>query len=300
MMSAHRIWIVLVVGMIAVDPARAEDSKERQPESRRRKISTDPSAADRPKPTGPQMGAWVYIYQIHSSDAQLPIPATYVATLDDTTGPTRQRQEDPVLVLVDPTTHPMNFGVILPEMGRTTTIGGTPFELKQTWGIPRLPQVPTDKQNPEWTRLASYVWLTHGGEEKRTTLRKETPTSEQQPDDGLAVSTQAREGLDFAILPVQANENAVAVQFKLMIARTYLTPANLVELSEFSPSLIVRNDFNIEMSLVLPHNRCAVIKIPSPQEDHPIFAFVRVWVLTDDDIYRQAAPLATPPRPGEE
>ena len=73
-----RIWLLCLAGMVAVDAATADEPETDEPErARKPRVLHRNAAVNRPRPRGPQLGVWMYSYQIHSADAELPIPATY-------------------------------------------------------------------------------------------------------------------------------------------------------------------------------------------------------------------------------
>lgn len=263
MQLTRLICIFMFAIVILGSSAQAADPEKDQPNP----CASKP--AEEPKPAGPKILCRLALLEINSTDAWLPIPDSYEAS-----GPSPQSLEEPVAVLVNPNTHPMNFGVILTEKGHSIEIGGVHFDTSKRTGIPDNPKKAKDGEEIKWELLSKPTILTKLNMEAQVTVGEEIPIVTIQPDGSKKVS-YVEIGFKLILLPIQVKEEAV--HFKhVSITRTYFTHSNWLKSLEFRQPLSVRNDFSIEMPMTIPYNRCAVFQLPFAPYDRPLFAFLSV------------------------
>ena len=157
--------------------------------------------------------------------------------------------------------------------------------ITKLYGIPDAPKAKEDSnENVEWTRLASHAWLTLRNKKVELQVGERIPFVIVKQD-GLMETQYLETGLTISFVPAQANEKAVQLE-DMLIKRRYLTNINWTEPLEFSVPCGVCNDFNIEISLVIPHNKCMAIQMPGGPKDYPIFAFLSAFVTNASEIYK--------------
>jgi len=176
--------------------------------------------ADETKPAGPLLMCQIFLLQINSPDARLPIPLK-----DEAANTALQSVDTPVTVLVDQANHPMNFGVILAEKRKTdrgkTDIGNVFVDLLKYNGISYDPEHNKVNTDPKWEILSAPRFVTSPNVEAQLIIG-ETPPQEAIQSNGTIDDFSLPPGIRFVILPGDIVDHCLYIK-NFSITHTYVT-----------------------------------------------------------------------------
>jgi len=242
------------------------------------------SAEAEAQPADPVVRVKIQLIQIDSPQAEVaspPRPATENAWEPADIN-------DPVVVLVDPTTHPAGLGAMLVDHNHTIELAGAPCRYQDGELRPASRSDPSEAPTPPFsgkTIAAPTIKLTPN-KKGELNIGQQVPRLIQRKDGSVESDAQARVeiGIQIGVLVDHANEDGISFA-DLRIQRTYFQQRTPVVPVAFDSALTVTTSLETSLSFALPRDKFALLKVPAAPKDAAVFA---VLSATLDQQHNQA------------
>ncbi|MBN1492505.1 MAG: hypothetical protein JXA69_21510 [Phycisphaerae bacterium] len=224
----------------------------------------------------------IQFVQLDSASGLLSFPPDVPRTDGVSYGEAVAAVNDPLVVLVDPASHPAGLGVLLVDPDKPLTLGAAAItftkveEGSSASGLVTATVSNASKDQPGGaTRL-----LFRQGEPVDLFVGQERPNPIQSADGSVNAATAEPlpSGVEIRVLADKADGEAVSFA-SLHIRRTYSQVRMRVAPVPFESALGVTTAFETTLSLVLPANRVAVFKLPGPADDRPVLAILSAMLV---------------------
>jgi len=184
---------------------------------------------------------------------------------------------DPVVVLVDPTTHPAGLGAMLVDQDHTIQLAGVPCRYQDGELGPANGRDASELRTPPWNgkTIAAPTIELAPNKKGELNIGQHVPRLIQRKDGSIESDGQAllEVGIYVSLLVDQAGKDGVSFA-DLRIRRTYFQQRTPIAPVAFDSRLTVTTALETSLPFVLPPGKFALLKLPAAPKDAAVFAVV--------------------------
>ena len=223
------------------------------------------------QPADPVVRVKIQLFQIDSPEAASPFP---------TSPPGNDKWEpadvaDPVVVLVDPTTHPAGLSVLVVDQDYTIQLAGAACRYQDGELRPAKVSDASEVASPSFSgkTIATPTVELLLNKQAELNIGQQVPRLIQRKDGSIASDGQAHLeiGIHISLLVDHAGKGGVSFA-DLRIRRTYFQQRTPIAPVAFDSGLTVTTSLETSLSFVLPPGKFALLKLPAAPKDAAVFA----------------------------